>query len=134
MADDTKDQSQAASADSGNVVELPLDAVAAGEQMAETVKGHGFDTYPNQFAEENARARELAQAAADGARDGAAAAEVAHQQQVEGVSALREKARIENAKRYQEAYDKAHADRTADLQKQAQAVKDAVQNPQDRPA
>ena len=134
MADDTQNQNQAASADSGAVQDIPVDVVAAGKQMAETVAGQGFDTYPNQFAEENARARELAQAAADGARDGAAAAEVEHQQQVEGVSALREKARIENARRYQAEFDKAKASRAADLQKQAQAVKDAVANPQDRPA
>src|SRR5690348_4779532 len=121
MADDTKNQT--ASADAGAVQEIPMDAVGAAEQMAEQVKGHGFDTYPNQFAEENARARELARAAADGARDGAAAAEAEHQQQLEGVSALREKARIENARRYQEAFDKAKAERADVLQQQAQAVK-----------
>lgn len=127
-----------------DVVETPVDAVAAAEVIVDKVSRQGFDTFPNQFAEEIANARAISDAAAAGARDGAAAAQVAQAQQPGGVSHLREIARQEAARAYQEAYDAAvkggvtHVEVPAAVAPpiaQQQAVNEAaVNNPNDRPA
>lgn len=126
------------------VVETPIDAVAASEVVVAKVATQGFDTFPNQFAEEIANARVIGDAAAAGARDGAAAAQVAVAQQPGGVSHLREIARQEAAKAYQAAYDAAvqggvtHVEVPAavapPIEQQQQVNQAAVADPTARPA
>ncbi len=126
------------------VVNTPVDAVTASQTIVEQVSHQGFDTFPNQFAEEVANARVVADATAAGARDGAAAALVAQAAAPGGVSHLREQARAEAAKAYQAAYDAAAKQNITHVEvpvapvappiEQQQAVNEAAVNtPNDRP-
>lgn len=140
MAAKDQQRADAATVDgSPEVVETPIDAVAASEAMVAKVAGHGFDTFPNQFAEEIANQRALADARAQGAREGLAARDAELARRPGGVSHLREIARQEAAKAYQEEYDRARrgdgdAPGTISPDEQAAAVKAAVAEPTDRPS